>query len=42
MHPTCVEDEGFEAVVCIVGFGRGYHGRGCIVRVVSSGLFGDV
>ena len=42
MHPTYVEGEGFEALVSIVGFYRGYYRRGCIVRVVSSGLLGDV
>ena len=42
MHATGIEGEGFEALVCIVGFCRGYYRIGYIVRVVSSGLLGDV
>ena len=42
MHPTCIEGEGLEALVCVAGFCRGYYRRGCNVSVVSSGLFGDL
>ena len=43
MHLTCInKGEGFEALLCIVRFFKGYCRRGGIAWVVSSGLFVDV